>query len=136
VRYWETTAFKALQKEWYAKLKDDGFCDAEIVCNGDLKLRQPTRLDHTDHETKKQAKLAYFNLMTECVERHKFDREDHRIIMTLHAEGKRIIDIIHILAIFGEERERQSIRYIIRRYEMRWGIREYTAKQLQRPEKK
>ncbi len=129
--FWKTPAFKALQQAWYARLEKDGFRDAEEIINGEYVLKQiaahPYRgMGHLAIQTKE----AYYRLLGLQVQSGEFASEIDRLILTMFADGRRIKDIVGALASLGTPRCRRTVRVTIRKYEMRWGLREYTPGQL------
>ncbi len=129
--FWKTQHFKALQKAWYRRLEESGFTDAEEMIAGELVLRQTAHHVYrgTDEITR-GTKEDYFRVMASLVQEAEFSCEVDRIIMTRYAEGKKIKVILEELASMGKRRCRGTIRYKIRTYEMKWGMREYTPRQL------
>lgn len=131
--YWKNQTFKELQDEWYQRLKDDGFDDAEESVGEEMRLKQ-----NAEHafawvdEVEFVATEAYFNFVSQMVQVTPFRNDVDRIILESHAAGKKIKHICAELASIGKKRHRASIRYRIRVYEMKWGIRKYTRKQLNR----
>ncbi len=118
----EEEEFQKLQREWYQNLADTGFRDAEA--DG-----EPTKyVSLTKRETDEQ----YFEILNMLIHSEKtvWKREIDRRILTMYAEGARIKDICHALRMSGDGRCRESIRFIIRKYEHAWMIRTYTRKQL------
>ncbi len=133
--FWKTTAFKALQQAWYARLEKEGFRDAEEIIGGEYVLKQIAAHPYRDmdHLTI-WAKESYYRLMCLQVQKGEFATEVDRLVLTMFAEGRRIKHIVEALHNLGTPRARNSVRFIIRKYEMRWGLREYTAKQLNKKE--
>ncbi len=125
--------FKELQKEWYAILKQHGFKDIEIVKEGELFLR------HTDStywyrksRQMNESNAEYLAVIRSIVgdkDTH-FRNDVHRYILDRYGEGISIKEIVNGLVARGTKRNRKSVRFIIRRYEMAWKLRTYTAKQL------
>ena len=140
--YWETSSFKALQADWYRRLKEDGFQDAERVVelpqpDGTTKtyLKFKRTSSHAICETtveQKEQKEAYFRLLGQLVHVSEYESEVDRLILNMFADGERIKKIVETLALFGTSRGRDTVRWTIRKYEMRWGLKEYTQRQLHR----
>lgn len=134
--------FKLLQKEWYAKLKDAGFADIEIMIDGEMQilnrtyslLRRGKDFNLTKEYTDEH--FSYFNSIAEkATDQDIWFRSDiDRYIMQRHSEGAKIKDICLELKTFSKGKDRYSVRIIIRRYEMLWGIKSYTPRQLHRKE--
>lgn len=139
--------FKVLQKEWYQRLKEDGFKDIETMGNRGMRLKHEhrrffrTRSDR-DRDMWQQvfidAKTEYFLRLTQKVHDPAtiFKREMDRIVMTMHSDGFNKVQISRFLAAFGYHRKRKSIIYLIRRYEHAWGLKKYSQKQLNRKPRK
>lgn len=122
--YWQSSHFKAMQQAWYAKLKAEGFEDAEEMIAGEMVLRQiaahPYRdLNHLSITTKE----AYYRILGQRVQGSAFDNDIDRVIMTMLAGGSKRKRIIEELKSQGKSRCRETIRVIIRKYEMIWGLR-------------
>ncbi len=131
--YWTTQHFKALQKAWYQRLKDAGFEDAEELANDEMILRQKAEhvyrnVDAFQCETKE----TYYHFVAQMVQVTCFRNEVDRVILVSHAAGKKPSQICVDLKEAGFRRCRASVRYRIRIYEMKWGLRSYTPKQLNR----
>lgn len=121
--------FKKLQKDWYQRLKENGFKDIEK----DERLNEPveTLFRNTD-EFLMPLQEEYYRLLSQAVndENTVFKNEADRYILTKYSEGMQIKDIVEDLSKLGMPRKRLAIRYIIRRYEMKWKIKTYSKKQL------
>lgn len=131
MNYWETTAFKEMQKEWYAKLKESGFEDAEKYCGEHEVIKQRAANAYANqHDVRVSAKQEYFSILRRNVEEHDFERAIDKVIMCMIADGKKIPEIQTALQIMGEYRCRNAITLIIRRHEIRWGMKTYTDKQM------
>ncbi len=77
-------------------------------------------------------KEEYFRILGQAVQDEEtvFRNDTDRYILTRHSEGAKIKMIMKELEAKGKAKARDSIRYIIRRYEMAWGIRQYSQVQL------
>lgn len=131
--YWTTQHFKAMQQAWYQRLNDAGFEDAEELVDGDMVLRQ--KAEHAIcglEEVELQSREAYYRFIAHMTQETAFKREVDRIIMASHASGMKITRICEELCKIGHPRGRQTVRYRIRIYEMKWGLKSYTKKQLNR----
>jgi hypothetical protein len=131
VKFWETDDFKAQQKAWYRRLKDEGFNDAEELIGSELMLKQQAkwRMNEGNYITRCK-KLEYFLVLGQHLLHAVYRNEIDKLIMTWHADGKTIKFMCEELKLRGSPRCRHSIRFIIRKYEMIWGMRVYTPKQL------
>ncbi len=129
--FWKTQAFIALQEAWYQRLEAEGFKDAEETVAGELVLRQIAAHPYRGTEPlERETKERYFRFLAQQVQEAEFKSEVDRIILIKHAEGEKIKRICEELNKQGQARCRGTIRFTIRKYEMRWGLRQYTAKQL------
>lgn len=138
MRYWETDSFKALQQDWYQRLKDEGFADAEELVGADMLLKQNAEhvLARVDN-IRKDARESYYQQLRRKASVEVFDSDIDRTILTMLAEGARIRTIIDALNCMGIRRPpryqsefrrcRESIRLTVRKYEIRWGLRQETA---------
>jgi hypothetical protein len=127
--------FKKLQRKWYRCLILEGFRDTEAN-EKDTEVTKPSliRLYRDMEPVERIAKEDYFLLLSHAVNNEDtlFKNDADRYIMTRYSEGARIIEISEELTNLGMRRERKTIRFIIRRYEMAWHIRSYNHKQLNR----
>lgn len=143
-KFWKSREFKNLQKEWEEKLKTSGLEDAEKEVGGERVLRQSADYAFRRKETTeivRDAKQEYFSLLSEWLHKEKnFEGEikaqpvltglpcekvsSDRLIMERTAEGKSIQEISRELKALGmEKHNRDTIRYVRRRYENKWGIK-------------
>lgn len=143
-KFWTLSEFKNLKAEWDEKLKKSGFVDAEIEVNGFVKLRAHSAyygrfgnvFRHVKNEETRQARTDYFLRLAQAFQLAEFEDDLDRLIMERTVEGKTIKEIsdeIKSLKPPGKERtkhNRNTIRYIRRRYEKKWGIREWKAEQM------
>lgn len=131
--YWTTQHFKALQKAWYERLQEGGFQDAEVMVGGELDLRQNACHPYRDNsEITRSCKEAYYQFVAQKVQETVFTSDVDHLILARHADGKRIKHICEELEGIGKSRTRGTIRFRIRVYEMKWGLKQYTPKQLNR----
>ncbi len=132
--YWKSSSFKALQKAWYQLLKDAGFQDAEKNIGDEMELKQHAAypLRHLKSDLDRQSKEEYFNLLSQNIQDTEFVNEVDETVLVLYSDGKKIKEICAYLNEIGEQRCRAAIRFIIRRYEMKWGMKTYTPRQLNR----
>ena len=126
---------KRLQLEWYQKLADDGFRDVEVLKGEELILRQSINYPFRNTNSfTREMKEQYFTVMGQFAldENAHYRNEVDKYILIRHSEGAKIKDIVLELHAKEMPRGRASVRFIIRRYEMIWGIKFYTDKQLNR----
>lgn len=143
-KFWKSKEFEAKQKEWDRKLEESGFSDAEISKDGErfLKVRtseimQRGRLFNAFTGISRESSEEYFRILSQKISQEAaFEDELDRLIMERTAEGKTIKEISNELKkmlIPGQTRnkhDRNTIRYIRRRYENKWGIRIWTPFQM------
>ncbi len=125
--------FKKLQQEWYDKLKTLGFKDIEEFHGEELIIKQTASYCYRkDDKFSKEMKEEYYYSLSKFVndEDTQFRNEIDKTILTLYSEGARIKDIMGALLKIGKSRTKESVRVIIRRYEMIWGLKHYDLKQL------
>jgi len=130
--FWKSTVFKELQAEWQKRLEADGFRDIEKMCGAQMELRQFANHSFMANLTREemQDRETYFNKIVDYINATKFRNEVERLILQWHADGKRLIDIQADLIAAGYYRCKNAVRFTIRRYEMRWGLRAYSPSQL------
>lgn len=136
-KFWKSPEFEAQKKEWEEKLQESGFEDAETEISGERKLKTYTAGSWCKITTHVQgeAKLKYFMLIAQFVmEERDFDDENDKFIMEKTSDGWSITEISRELRKFpGRLRgkhNRNTIRHVRRRYETRWGIREWATEQM------
>ncbi len=136
--YWQTQHFKAMQRAWYAKLEASGFEDCEELIAGELVLSQTAAHPYKELSgVQVEAKTSYYQVMGEISETFEFSNVIDRTIVTMFASGSKIKAICEMLEARGlpsfrqrRRRCRGTVRYTIRKYEMLWGLKEYSPKQL------
>jgi len=136
-KFWQTKQFKDLLGTWNKKLEDSGFEDAEKEVNGETVLKQTSLNEgrfigvyRNASDFDRQEKEEYFRILYQLASQEQnFEDELDKIIMERTAEGKTIKEISDELKSNlpeGKQRgkfNRNTIRYVRRRYESRWGIR-------------
>ncbi len=122
--------FRELQDEWYEKLRETGFEDAEKSGN----LRQSAAHNHwTVSALDKQQREEYYRVVYDAVHNNKneFQSWSDRVIMHLHSEGKTNSEIAQIMRSSKlSPVNRETIRKVIRTYLDSWGILSFTEEQL------
>ncbi len=125
--------FLELQQHWYQKLAEHGFKDIEKLRGEELVLEQ-TCMAHLRNgdELTNAARTQYFRSLGHAVndESAEFRNDIDRFILERRAEGVPVKTIGAELEAMGHYRHRHSIRFIIRRYEVAWGIKQYRPSQL------
>ncbi len=128
-KWYRSSDFKRIQKEWEKKLEQAGFKDAEKEIAGEKVLKQSAdyafrRKEHTQEY--RDAKLEYFSLLSKNLHGATFEDDSDRFIMEKTADGWSIQEISRELKHRKWPKfNRDTIRYIRRRYETRWGIRHW-----------
>ena len=122
-----SSAFKKLQNEWYAKLRESGFADIEkdernVRQYSSNAYRQASLLERT-------TKLAYYTAMEHQAERYSFTSAEQRYVILRASEGAFISEIVKELKARSMSLHKHTVIRIIRRFEHETGIREWTAKQ-------
>lgn len=129
MKFYETQAFRDLEKEWDARLAEAGFRDAEKMIGADRKLKQgPCSGRYRQaKEQVRAAKIAYYEAMGAGFAKEVF--LEHKVMQD-YVNGKTRIEIHRELIAAGLGIEYETIRFIIRRYEYKWGIKHYTPQQM------
>jgi hypothetical protein len=128
--------FGKLQDEWYSRLEEDGFKDIERKPDKNIRFAGKNggllNEGNLDHLNRIDTIRCYFAIIHEYAfdETAVFKSEMHKYILQRYAEGARLCDIVRELTKLGMPRDRKAIKFIIRRYEMEWKIKNYTPKQL------
>jgi hypothetical protein len=130
-KFWLTKKFKLLQKKWYEKLREADFVDVEHEFDGEFELTQRSSNAYRQASfIVRESKVDYYRLIGHYTHNEKFDDPVDEIVMKMVAEGAKIKAVSEELKRQGFKCHRQTIRYIIRRYENQWGIRRWNQKQL------
>lgn len=119
-----------MQRSWYSKLKEEGFLDREQEENeGSISSFVPF-VDTPMSELKYSTRLDYFLCMSQWIEQEEFQNPRDKIIMFMRSEGFQIKEIVDSLKSQGYSCHRQTIRFIIRKFENKWKIRLWEKKQM------
>lgn len=127
--FWKTKAFKNLETEWYEKLLKNGFVDIEQDENFLRRMTADIFRKKVSDVTNAN-KASYYAIISSYVQEESFKDEADRIIMTMVSDGARIKSISCVLKSKGFKNNRATVRFTIRRYEMKWGIKTYEPQQL------
>ncbi len=130
-KYWQKMSFKQLEQEWNEKLKESGFIDAEVrVGEERVLIQQASNSYRQAPRIVREAKEEYYTIvnqkMDECPPRDRVER----IVMYYVALGAKIKEICNELKETGERCHRQTVSFIIRKYEAKWKIRNWTEQDL------
>jgi len=129
VLFYQTKEFKTLAKEWEQKLIASGFVDAEKLQSGQTRAHYG---EASYKRTKKEiidARIQYYSTFCYHAYRTFYPKYLDREVVTRFAKGSRISDIVVELRELGVAINRNTVRFIIRRYEHRWCMRYWTLKQ-------
>lgn len=130
-QFWRTKDFKSLIRTWNKKLDESGFTDAEVELRDDRVLKQrATNSYRQASQLERESRLEYFVLLGQLAHNTSFNNELERFVMLKHAEGASIKEIVDEINQKGIGRDRKTIRYIIRRWQMKWGIKHWSLKQM------
>lgn len=129
--FWRTKSFKLLSYSWNQKLEVTGFKDAEIELKGDRALKQrATNSYRQASQLERESRLDYFLFLGHLAQNTKFQCDLEKFVMLRHSEGATIKEIVEEISLRGISRDRKTIRFIIRRWQMKWGIRSWTKRQM------
>jgi hypothetical protein len=130
MKYHQTSQFKKLRDQWYRKLAKSGFEDIEKLGHTSTEPVLITCTKISSMTLAKEVAQEYYVLITHRVSSEKFDCPEDEIVMRRISNGIRIKVISEELKSLGYKNERKTIRYIIRKYEQRWGIKKWKPEQL------
>lgn len=124
-KYWETKQFKELESHWYDLLQLNGFQDHEKKVKGEMVLRQNAGNSYRGaEELEREMKALYYSIVKgKASTEEQFKDEVEKLVMHMRGEGIKIAKICEELRDMGERCHRQTVRQIIQKWEIRWGIR-------------
>lgn len=135
-KFYEDPKFKTLRDKWYKRLKQVGFEDAEQVLDHDLVLKQFSAnvLSRYAHGSglELNAKVLYFQALSANLAEHPPEDEGERLILEMTSQGMLVPEMAPILKAKGLPYGRETIRYVVRRYETKWKIQTWTADKLRK----
>lgn len=124
VKFYQTNKFKELQRVWERKLAEAKFNDVEININGRRYLRQRANNSYRAQvQIMRESKQLYYNLLGQHFHEEEFTDQVHKMIMERRSNGVKIKAISGELRAMGERCHRETIRHIIRFYEVKWKIK-------------
>lgn len=130
-QFWRTKSFRHLSKIWNNKLKQSDFLDAEIELGSERALKQrATNCYNQASELERETRFEYYSFLGYLAQNTDFISNLDRIIMIMHADGATIKEIVKELDKLNMPRERKTVGRIIRRWQMSWGIRSWSLKQM------
>lgn len=129
-QFWRKKTFKVLLTTWNKELEKSGFEDAEIELKGDRALRQSasSRFKRWP-EWERESRLEYYCFVGHLVHNAIFPNELEKFIMFKHSEGATIREIVDEAENNGMSVFRKTVMHIIRRWQMKWGIRSWSLHQ-------
>lgn len=129
--FWKTKKFKALAKHWNKVLTDVGFEDAEIELKEDRALKQRASNSYRQaSQVERESRLQYYILLGRLVNTTIFSSEIEKKVMASYADGISIKEITEDLTSQQVAIHRRTVGYIIRRWQAKWGIKNWNLKQL------
>lgn len=130
-QFWRTRHFKVLAKVWDFKLEQSGLRDCEIDLKNERVLKQRSSSSYGKADGfERESRLEYYCFLGYLVHNTKFETELERLVLTKHAEGSTIKEIVEAINVLGINRDRRTIRFIIRRWQTKWGLKSWTLQQM------
>ena len=125
-KFWTTDAFKNLSKIWDHRLSQSGFTDIEKSIGSTRVLKQKANHCYcwTADPTTRFAKERYFQLISQYSQTEYFQDKVERLVLQRRSQGHSIKSICVELKQLNERHYRNTISNIIKKYEIRWGMRE------------
>lgn len=130
MKFYQTKKFKETERDWNKKLEESGFEDIEKEVGGEKKLKNYSSGICKHENTKREiieARREYYDKLNECFQKELFLEYE---IISSYVHGKKRAEIHRELIASGHQVEYETVRFIIRRYEYKWGIKNYTLKQM------
>jgi uncharacterized protein (UPF0332 family) len=129
-QFWRSKKFKTLTEIWNKKLEDSGFNDAEIELKGDRALKQrATNSYRQASELERESRLEYYSFLGYLAHNTKFLCEIEKFIMIRHSEGAEDKEIVEELKNMCVSKHRQTVSYIIKRWQVKWGVKNWSLRQ-------
>lgn len=119
--FWKTQAFKILNEEWYGKLDNTGFIDAEKK-NRDSLISNICPKFRTDLLREIEQRQEYFRILGHLVHDTIYESQMDFFIMIRYSEGKTIKEITIEALSGGFNLDRKKTGQIINRWLSSWGI--------------
>jgi len=130
-QFWKKKGFKNLARSWNKILAESGFDDAEVELKDDRALKQRASNSYRQaSQLERESKFEYYTFLGHLAFNTVFPTELERLVMTRHSEGATIKEIVEEINLRGISRDRKTIRYIIRRWQMKWGVKTWTLRQM------
>lgn len=105
--------FKALQKQWYARLKEEDFQDAENA-KGHLR-KESSHFTKKEIVAKFESTRTYFYNTTQFLNYHEFANEYEKVVWDYHSNGMSSREIATTLRKAGLKSNYDKVQHIIRR---------------------
>lgn len=105
--------FKELKAQWYKKLKDKGFKDAELN-NGDLRLYHADYFALKNEPTIFEAKETYYRFAGQFLHSHKFNSKLEQAIWEHHSEGHGVRQILVFVRKKGFKTYRDEVHNLLK----------------------
>lgn len=123
-KFFQTREFRDLEKEWNEILSQSGFVDIERTKNGERVLKQNSSNAYrqADEEMRSARQEYYRNIGYHIFRTHFVRCIDCRVMFGV-ANGLSIKEIVEELKSDQIEVHRQTVRFIVRRFEHQWGLR-------------
>lgn len=145
-QFWRKKSFKQQSDVWEKILKNSGFIDAEVGLKDDRVLKQNAPNSYRQAtQLERESREEYFSIIGHFVNNTNilngekdlplfeyacFPNEVEKYVLHRHSEGATIQEIVKEMSINGVSKHRKTVRYIIRRWEMKWGIRFWSLKEM------
>lgn len=122
---------KKLEDKWNKILTKSGLQDIEETKGNEKVLKQVSSHAYwRENGLTAESKLTYYNILSHKVQTEKFDSALDKLVMFMAAQGMSHASIVRILTSIGQKKHRTTVNFIIRRYEMEWGLKTWTLKQM------
>ncbi len=105
--------FKALKKEWYDKLKENGFEDIEHLDNSLARYESYHHAERYNDDIKRDAKIYYYDKAEKFYQNYKFSSEKDKTIWKFHKEGISVRNIVKQLDAVGIKSSRDTVSRIV-----------------------
>lgn len=129
--FWRTRTFRTLSKDWDQILEKSGFNDVEKdLTNARVLKKRASSCYERAVEVERETKLEYYCFLGYLANNTIFPSELEKLVMIRHSEGAKIQEITREIENTGISRDRKTVRRIIRRWQMKWGVREWSLKEL------
>lgn len=127
--FWKRPEFKERQAYWYDLLAQSGFKDIET--NEQLKAHASDAYRNSPEPTR-NAKCEYYLELSRLVKEKaaEFDEGIDYFVIYKLSLGLTQAQVLRELEGLGAARDKHTITYIRRKYEHRWGLRQWKPEQM------